>query len=364
VESMHDPAHFSKYLGDDKEKYYHDWLVFFQGEIEKKGWHKVINEYLLAGDDRANDLLARLYSGFLHPLIHLGFGVEFEQPAIVAEALAETAVHSVWIKPFLFGAEKAAKENGIPEKTLVKILEDAVADEKLRNSPHVDDSNKVRDGVLVRAPDEMMKYASQYVVKPEQLEKKTAEMINFNGTFSLCYNSTMLTITAYFTGAAQRPDKIPKIDFFFMHCINCSIFFPALMDAPWISTESKCRLLEWKGRMDVALYISRGSPVLRLNEIKDYKPKRPTDDWNELFERINVFPDDGHGSKLVRALANGQKICEKYEGSDGFMIHGLLWLKLANLVVDSVEDQEIHWVRSAGFDKAWEKIPDRKGANL
>lgn len=31
--------------------------------------------------------------GFLHPLIHLGFGLEFRQPAIIAEALAMTSVH-------------------------------------------------------------------------------------------------------------------------------------------------------------------------------------------------------------------------------------------------------------------------------
>ena len=35
--------------------------------------------------------------GFLHPIIHLGFGVEFKQPAIIAEALAEAAVHDNWI---------------------------------------------------------------------------------------------------------------------------------------------------------------------------------------------------------------------------------------------------------------------------
>ena len=30
--------------------------------------------------------------GFLHPIIHLGFGIEFNQPAIIAEALAQYVI--------------------------------------------------------------------------------------------------------------------------------------------------------------------------------------------------------------------------------------------------------------------------------
>lgn len=39
-------------------------------------------------------LLLMDFTGFLHPIIHLGFGVEFQQPAIIAEALAQAAVHT------------------------------------------------------------------------------------------------------------------------------------------------------------------------------------------------------------------------------------------------------------------------------
>ena len=70
------------------------------------------------------------FAGFLHPLIHLGFGVEFQQPAIVAEALAQAAVHDNWIGPFLHGAEEAAAS--IDEsKGLVQLLNEIRADKKL-----------------------------------------------------------------------------------------------------------------------------------------------------------------------------------------------------------------------------------------
>lgn len=72
-------------------------------------------------------------TGFLHPLIHLGFGLEFKQPVIVAEALAETAVHDRWLAPFFIGAEKSAKESKT-SKTLSQLVEDVDSDEKLKAS--------------------------------------------------------------------------------------------------------------------------------------------------------------------------------------------------------------------------------------
>jgi hypothetical protein len=55
-----------------------------------------------------------------------------------------------------------------------------------------EDGNKIRDGILVRAPDEMISYAKQWTVEPGQLEQKTAEMIN---------------TAIYYAAAAQHPPK-------------------------------------------------------------------------------------------------------------------------------------------------------------
>jgi hypothetical protein len=62
---MSKPEHFAKYLGN--EKYYHDFLLFFQQELEKKGWQDVLKEYLFAGNARADDFLGRLFAGRVYP---------------------------------------------------------------------------------------------------------------------------------------------------------------------------------------------------------------------------------------------------------------------------------------------------------
>jgi hypothetical protein len=118
--------------------------------------------------------------GLLHPLIHLGFGIEFNQPAIVAEALAQAAVHDDSLgRDFFLPAEKIASGIGNPgSKSLGQLLEEVCKDETLSRSAKTTDVNKIRDGVLHRAPQEMIKYAAQYTVSEDQLEERLAEMIN------------------------------------------------------------------------------------------------------------------------------------------------------------------------------------------
>jgi dTDP-4-dehydrorhamnose reductase len=63
----------------------------------------------------------------------------------------------------------------------VQILEECKNDEKLRNSAQFPDGNKIRDGIMKRAPEEVIKAATQYTVKEDELEEKTAEMVNAAG---------------------------------------------------------------------------------------------------------------------------------------------------------------------------------------
>lgn len=351
IKTMEDPSQFMKYLG--KERYYNDYLRFFQSEMDKKGWQQVLNEYLFAGDERADDFLTRMFAGFLHPIIHLGFGIEFHQPAIIAEALAQAAVHDCWMKPLFLGAEKAAQNRSGSSKSIVELLDQTHAEKRLAKAADVD-GNRIRDGILKTETQTMVDIVAQYhISSPEELEERTAEMTN---------------AAAYFSGAAQRRDKAVKFDFFYMHCINCSIFFSAFLKQDWLSDANKVRLLEWKARNDITLYASRGCPDLLLDEIANYKPSKPTstatDPWHDIIERVKNFEDDGHGSKLVRALAHGQQICKPYENKENFRIKRDMWLQLGHMAIDSVEGSEPTWVRSAGFDSAWAKVPDRSRAQL
>jgi hypothetical protein len=121
-------------------------------------------------------------TGLLHPIIHLGFGIEFNQPAIVAQGLAEAACHELWIEAFLLGAEKAAGGIGSSAgKPLAQLIDEARQDKTLAESAHWSDANKIKDGTFIRAFKEMCNHASQYTVSADHLEEQVAEMINANG---------------------------------------------------------------------------------------------------------------------------------------------------------------------------------------
>lgn len=355
VSSMSDPKTFAKYLGN--ERYFHDYEIFFRKETEAENgdWQAMLNKQLLSPTPQAQDLLGRMFAGFYHPIIHLGFGIEFSQPAIVVEALAQAATHTNWPEDFLTKTfEMAKKRIADKEKprSLLSILKEARENSTIRESPHEDDPNKVRDGVLKRALPQVVDLCSQWTVLPDSddIKLKTAEMINF---------------CAYFSGAAQHTSrkKAVKFDFFYMHSINASIFYSAFLRpqvTKWLDKESHAKLLMWKAWSDIAMYVSRGSPELLKDEITNYEPKI-SGDWQGIYERVDALEDDGHASKLVRAMANGERVCKEYEDGEGkeWMIKGSDWLQLGHMAIDSVEEGDPRFVRNAGFESAWKNVRER-----
>ncbi|KAF2657847.1 hypothetical protein K491DRAFT_654172 [Lophiostoma macrostomum CBS 122681] len=310
-------ATYREHLGDSD--YYTAYLTFFKTEIDQKSCEEVLNEYVFKADEQADDMLVRMFSGILHPIIHLGFGIEFEQPAIIAEALAQAAVHSPQEAAHLLESEAEARKHsaeGGSDRRIVHLLDDIFAEKGLGGTA---------------------KYARQVHVTANTLEEKTAEMIN---------------ACAYFTGAAQQPPYEVKFDFFNIHALNLSIFFSSFLHQPWLSAATKIRLLEWKIRIDLSMYASPRPPQLHLHEITSY-PNNAS--WGNIVARVKAYHDDGHACKLIRALANGERACKKYEHKEEFIIKGDMWRKLANMAIDSVEAGPPDYVRS----QAWASVPLR-----
>jgi hypothetical protein len=59
------------------------------------------------------------------------------------------------------------------------------------------------------------------------------------------------------------------------HC-NVSPIFLTINAQPWIPTEAKVRLLEWKMRIDLLQYASRACPPLGLEMLATYEPHDPS----------------------------------------------------------------------------------------
>ncbi|RYP54420.1 hypothetical protein DL768_000791 [Monosporascus sp. mg162] len=354
---LRDWADVKQYLG--KGEHYADFLAFFKGEIERLGgWEAVLREYLFkSGDERSEDLHVRMFAGLLHPLIQLMYGIEWRQPAVVAMALAQAAVHGDegGLRNFLLTADRQARaaSSSEPMPAIIDLLEAVRADEKLARAARMSDGNKIWDGVLGRAWGEALAVASRVRVNPDDLDERTAEMYH----------------AAIYEGAsaALRPGKEPKWDFFLIHHINVCPIFPVINAQDWIPLESKVRLLEWKIRLDLAQYAARACPALSLDRIASYEPKDkgPGPAVERLLPRIHDFEDDGHAIKLFRAVEIGRRAISRYENNDNnnknhwVLIRGPeLWDKIMHLTVDSVEAPGPTWVRGAGDAEAWKVVPN------
>ncbi|KAG8158869.1 hypothetical protein KVR01_011312 [Diaporthe batatas] len=340
-------SHASRYLG--KDQHYPDFLAFFQREIEAKGWEAVVSEYLFSGTEGAEDLLVRLYAGVLHPLLQLMYGMEWAQPAIVAEALAQTCVHHANFKKELFAAERRADEDYGAEArmpSIVSLLREVRDQPRLRKELKFEAGYSLRDTVFNRAGDEMLEIMSKVKVRPDEVDERTAEMFD--------------AIMFMAAGASFHPQKMNKFDFFIIHHLNSAPFHLTINSQSWIPAETKARLLEWKIRYDLVEYAARAVPELSLDHIKGYKPRDQGSPLSiaEVASRIHPMPDDGHAIKLARAVGVCEELTKKYQDKDWVLLKGEdTWSKIHHLVIDSLEGPGDHWVRSAGLDEAWTEVP-------
>ena len=103
----------------------------------------------------------------------------------------------------------------------------------------------------------------------------------------------------------------------------------------YLNQRAKLRLLEWKGRSDLLIYVMFGSPELHVDEIARYPAKQ---DWETVFSRSVTHPQaDAHVAKFVRAVAHAQTVCRPFEGRGLAMpISGDLWVRIANIGTYSI----------------------------
>lgn len=339
---LQDPAVFEKCLGIDD--CYPDFLKFFEEEIASKGMPEVVTEYLFKGDERANDILGRMFAGesayptprmtrltnpqstfldLVHPMIHLGCGIEFKQPSLVAEALAGACVHDNWPKSFLLPTEEYVRANpDIPSKPMLHVLGSLQSDGNISTGTRENDPfNKIPDGFLKRVtPTRLVPYLSQFQVKPESEDLKIKL-------------SDMMHTSTYMLGAAQRPGKREAMDFVTLHAATLAAFFPAIMAQEWLSNSDKARLLKATARVDAVMYAGAACPALYAGRVVNYMPQHPTHGWSELFHRANVYRDEGHAVKLLRALY----ALEPLELGPGFPITKSDFFKIAHMGIDSIE---------------------------
>ncbi|KAK0392258.1 hypothetical protein NLU13_1754 [Sarocladium strictum] len=340
-------ANARDYLG--KGKHYAEFLQFFQEKIEANGWQATVQEHLFSDNPVSKDVFARLFAGLYHPMIQLMYGLEWQQPAIIAQGLAQASVHLDRLTSFFTKAEQMSQASPSASSTfsLPELLERARTSGKLSRSAKWND-DKPLNGVLARAEEEALDLVSQVKINPGDLEEKTVEMMH--------------TAAYVAAAAAFHEPYIPRMDFFLIHTLTSSPFFLTINKLGWVPNAQKVRLLEWKMRLDIVEYIAQGCPPLDTASLRRYTPRDPTQvhsPWS-LLPKFHSQPDDGHTIKVIRSLILAEQESKKYEDKKWIRIKDAKsWLNAHHVMLDSMntEADTGRWVRGAGFSEAWEGKP-------
>ncbi|KAK8050755.1 hypothetical protein PG994_012485 [Apiospora phragmitis] len=152
---------------------YHTFLEFFKRQIARDGMRAAVLRYVFARTPVADEMLARMYEGAYHPIIHLGLGLEFVQPALVAEALAQAAAHDDSHIGKLFRSAEAEAASAYPPragsgkkrpfKSMMALLGEVRDSDAVRSAPQWSDFGaKMRNGIVGRALEPMSTIASQF----------------------------------------------------------------------------------------------------------------------------------------------------------------------------------------------------------
>ncbi|KAM0449882.1 hypothetical protein ACHAO4_007184 [Trichoderma viride] len=196
---------------------------------------------------------------FFHPA-HVRHRVG-DQPAIIAQGLAQSAIHDTYVGDFLAKVDKAAAAKP-PSKRLntCELYEQVHSDPDFVNSVRNGKPNKILNGVEVLCPDEGVEYLAQFKADPNNLAEGITENIH---------------AAAYMASACVfHPPDYPRFDFFLIHHLTIGPFLLLIQDATWIPDSVKLQTLEWKTRFDILHYVVRWGPAPATRQHQELHAKR------------------------------------------------------------------------------------------
>ncbi|KAH9927609.1 uncharacterized protein B0H18DRAFT_954315 [Fomitopsis serialis] len=363
---------FNEHLGD--RSYYDAYLHHFYGVLQEKGAGATIEEYVFShaanftddGDALTPGMLSRFYARIYHPMIYVGYGLEFGLLGLVAEGLAQTACHPLEVTVYFPSSEFATLSKAVPStvsqvsaklsnlllnssapavppkasagvhafEIIARILkDDRFSVTTLGLKPHMDPTGaleyyeKVAD--LLAAP--LLAWTEEWLPVGANLDQKIEEL-------------SWLSVLLYgVTGWSASSDF--NADFFSMHVLTSSLFMPSLVE--YLSPGSSILLLRKHFITALSWWIARGRQAINIREF--YAGTDDAEPWLALVEGALVHPDD-HVAKVQRALLHYSKVYgdaglirSRQVARGAEVLDGTLFVRVAQLTATRMAVEGTFW---------------------
>ncbi|KAI9264160.1 hypothetical protein BDA99DRAFT_508588 [Phascolomyces articulosus] len=322
---------------------YTSYLNLFKDEIQQHGLVDTVRYWLFK-----DDMLAHTIGGAYHPLIHLGYALEFNLPNIGAEALAMAACTEPSPALVMEHVNDKTKE-GLPlkeikngTKSVMELIQDIHKDTEF-------------DGV-VKFTDELKSVSVLNSPKSVAKLREYVAQWNFKDVES-SMEELFISCILLLVGSGMRPQGI-KLDFFLAHAVTSIHAIYTLL--PYLTPIQAELILRGHLAESLMFYVARGRPSIQLDLISQYKSPQAVDGsknpWLDVLS-LALNAEESHCIKAVRAIATAQTAY----GSPSFDDPHLL-LKAAQVTVDVTgrSDQagraagQVWNFAGIGFKEAWE----------
>ncbi|KAF9048317.1 hypothetical protein BDZ89DRAFT_1057888 [Hymenopellis radicata] len=380
---------YHEHLGDDN--YFSAYVEFFRGQLEQKGTSAVLDEFVFspsANGEHAkpSKAISRFTDNLVHPMIHIGYGLEFGIPGLVVEGLALAAtLKGDRVEP-LFPSSLFAHRN-LSQTVIPKlqnlVLDDLKAPSHGASNPHLHAFNILNrviknhsfDGTLdpqtffddtVNAHWKVLSdYAQEWAHDISDRETALVKVEELHWTVGLLYAVNGVNKAA--------KDSPIHADFFLMHLVTSSLFLPSYI--PNLSPASQKVLLQAYMTVVLAWWASRGRQALDIAQfyasttatpaLPSFTTKHPSwaltqsseNPWFAVAQHAIFHPDD-HLCKIQRALAHYAAVYGTRHAR-AELLDGTLFIRAAGLTAERTS-QASDEGKSFVWDVSWVQQPEQE----
>ncbi|ORY00471.1 hypothetical protein K493DRAFT_335313 [Basidiobolus meristosporus CBS 931.73] len=254
-----------------QKKYYTDYVKFFDQRIRLFGLLETFQKY-------GSILIPGLLGNSLHPLVHLGFGVEFEHPSVTSEGLAYAAMTYLSYGELIDEASTPFNQN----LGCRQILEMIRTDKRFDGPFEGQFQAKVK--ILVKSRADLLKsYVDAWVSRGQDIniEEKLRELTR--------------TVTQIYASECLKG----KSNIFLGHILTSSNAVKSLM--PHLSTVDRTRLFRVYWLAVISHYIIQGRPHIHILQHTEISGAEQTAPWPVIIHEVLTNQDD-KVPNLVRTL--------------------------------------------------------------
>jgi len=330
---------WTKYLGD--HSYYSNYLQFFDQTLTQSSDPiETSLRYALHPS-----LLPHLVDGAVHPLIHLGFGVEFNHVGVMSEGLSEACLQQGVVKSVL--PNEDGLHNDLTTSSLEELLKWVKEDKELDGVVRHEENNKTKS-TLEKCSGRIRHWASCYKIDESPMSLRAA--------FTSIYTMTVrLLVLTGFPPATGNTGSDLKLDFFLLHTLTSAFSLRHLI--PHIPPSNLPNVFRSFVAIVLLHYVARGRPTIHeWKDLDGYISRAGGGglDWETVVSGAIEEPDL-HVPKSVRAIKYAALNPKEFFWDAGLVDGEELqqYIKGAKIIVDHFRKGGDWYFDGVGYSEAW-----------